>query len=33
VIVEINLSAPLALEGFHDIYVPAAVRTAAPFRC
>ncbi|MRW85826.1 succinate CoA transferase [Pseudoduganella sp. FT26W] len=24
VIVEINLSAPLALEGFHDIYVPAA---------
>jgi succinyl-CoA:acetate CoA-transferase len=32
VIVEINLSAPLALEGFHDIYVPA-VRTAARFRC
>ncbi len=24
VIVEINLSAPLALEGFHDIYLPAA---------
>lgn len=24
VIVEINLSAPLALEGFHDIYVPGA---------
>jgi succinyl-CoA:acetate CoA-transferase len=24
VIIEINLSAPLALEGFHDIYVPAA---------
>jgi len=30
VIIEINLSAPLALEGFHDIYVPHARPERAP---
>ncbi len=32
VIIEINLSAPMALEGLHDIYLPRASRLGCQFR-